>query len=402
MKRKLHILAGDTALWVIFILLSVISLVAVFSSIGYSAIADSHTTPLAVSLRHMLYVGIGFLTIILGSRLDYRNYAKMSKWLYYLSLVLLIVVAFLHTRWLRIPGVFAFQPSELAKIVLMIYLARIIALNREKLNDNATFWKVLVPTLVVCFLVVGENLSTAVLIIVAAYILFFFGNVNRSLWLRGLFIFIAVGAVGFAIIYFFGDQMDLFRTSTWGHRLQAWLHPNLDELNQENMARMAVARGGFTGNGIGTTIHGRLMTQAHNDFIYAIIIEETGTLGAIVIFLLYALFYFRCIRIANACKGLFGSLCVAGIGTVIYLQAIINMSVAVGVLPVTGQTLPFISYGGSSFIFLAFGVAVIQSVAIDNKKQRLLAQQQATPETIVDAEAALPTNETLNQENSTK
>jgi len=187
-----------------------------------------------------------------------------------------------------------------------------------------------------------------------------------------------MAVVGFVILYLVGDKMDMARTSTWGHRLQAWMHPNPNELTQENMARMAVARGGFFGTGIGTTIHGRLMTQAHNDFIYAIIIEETGLLSAILIFLLYALFYFRCIRIATRCNGLFGSLCVAGLGTAIFLQAIVNMSVAVGVLPVTGQTLPFISYGGTAYLFLGCGVGVIQAVAADNKRQERLAKKAET------------------------
>jgi cell division protein FtsW len=277
-------------------------------------------------------------------------------------------------------------------MVLMIFLARNIAINRDKLDESSTFWILLGTIVLVCAFVVGENLSTALLIFLAGYILLFFGGVNRRMWWRGFAAFAILGLVAFVVIYFFGDKMDLFRSSTWGHRLQAWLHPNPNELNQENMARMAVARGGFTGNGIGTTIHGRLMTQAHNDFIYAIIIEEVGMLGAIVIFLLYALFYFRCIRIANACKGLFGSLSVAGIGTVIFLQAFINMAVAVGVLPVTGQTLPFISYGGSSYVFLAMGVAVIQSVAIDNKKQRLAAQPQPSQMDAPAEEASVPTN----------
>ena len=135
---------------------------------------------------------------------------------------------------------------------------------------------------------------------------------------------------------------------------------------------MVVARGEFFGCGIGSTIHGRLMTQAHNDFIYAIIIEEAGMLAAIAIFALYVLFYFRCIHIARHCKGTFGSLSVAGLSTMIFLQALVNMSVAVGVLPVTGQTLPFISFGGTAYLFMGFGVGVIQSVAADNKKKMKL------------------------------
>ncbi len=400
MKRKLNILAGDTALWVVFILMSIISLVAVYTTIGYSAIVDSDTTPMAMFFKHLVFVVLSYIAIILVSRINYRMYAKMSVALYILSLVLVVLVAFLHTRWLRIPGGMSFQPSEFAKIVLMIFMARQIAVNRDNLDDNMVFWKLLAPLLLLCAFVAPENLSTSLLIFISGYILLFFGNVNRAMWWRGFFLFVGAGIIGFIIIYFLGDQIDLFRTSTWGHRLQAWLNPDPNELNQENMARMAVARGGFTGCGIGSTIHGRLMTQAHNDFIYAIIIEEVGMLGAIGIFLLYAFFYFRCIRIANACKGLFGSLCVAGVGTMIFIQAFVNMSVAVGVLPVTGQTLPFISYGGSSYVFLALGVAVIQSVAIDNKKQRLLAQQQVTTENIVDEEASMPENESLNIENN--
>lgn len=391
MKRKLNILAGDKALWVIFILMSIISLVAVYSTIGYSAITEFHTTPRTMFVKHLGVVVLGFALIIGLSRVNYRYFSKMSLFGYIISLILVIVVAIMQTRWIRIPGVPSFQPSEFAKMVLMIFLARNIAINRDKLDESSTFWILLGTIVLVCAFVVGENLSTALLIFLAGYILLFFGGVNRRMWWRGFAAFAILGLVAFVVIYFFGDKMDLFRSSTWGHRLQAWLHPNPNELNQENMARMAVARGGFTGNGIGTTIHGRLMTQAHNDFIYAIIIEEVGMLGAIVIFLLYALFYFRCIRIANACKGLFGSLSVAGIGTVIFLQAFINMAVAVGVLPVTGQTLPFISYGGSSYVFLAMGVAVIQSVAIDNKKQRLAAQPQPSQMDAPAEEASVPT-----------
>ncbi len=112
------------------------------------------------------------------------------------------------------------------------------------------------------------------------------------------------------------------------------------------------------------------MTQAHNDFIYAIIIEETGFVGGMIVFILYGVFYLRCLRLAKRCDGKFGQLTVAGIGTVIYLQALVNMSVAVGALPVTGQTLPFISYGGTAYLFLGCGVGVIQAVAadVDNKK----------------------------------
>ena len=171
------------------------------------------------------------------------------------------------------------------------------------------------------------------------------------------------------------------RQDTWGHRVYSWINPQPDELTQENMARMAIARGGVLGAGIGNTVHARLMTQSHNDFIYAIIIEEMGLVGGIVVFLLYSILYFRCIRLAWRCKGRFGALTVAGMGTVIYLQALVNMSVAVGVLPVTGQTLPFISYGGTAYLFMGCGLGIIQSVAADvyKKEQEENAVVETTP-----------------------
>ena len=142
---------------------------------------------------------------------------------------------------------------------------------------------------------------------------------------------------------------------------------------------MAIARGGVLGKRVGNTIHGRLMTQAHNDFIYAIIIEESGFVGGLIVFILYGVFYLRCLRLAKRCEGRFGRLTVAGMGTVIYLQALVNMSVAVGALPVTGQTLPFISYGGTAYLFLGCGVGVIQAVAADEEIKRKAEAESSAP-----------------------
>ena len=377
MKRKLNILSGDTALWVIFFLLSGISLIAVYSSIGLSAIIEHHSTPMAVFFKHLGVVLLTYVAIIVVSHFNYRIFAKASQWLFWLSVVLLVLVLIFHTeRWLVVPHVGRFQPSEIAKIVLLVFTARNIAVNRERLNDPTTFYIILVPVLLICLLVVPENLSTAILIFLSCYLVLLFGGVCKQLWWKWFLILIGVSALLFVFLFFFGDDINLFRSSTWGHRLQNWLHPDPDELNQENMARMAVARGGFFfHNGIGTTIHGRLMSQAYNDFIYAIIIEEVGSLVALFIFALYAWFYFRCIRIASRCRGLFGSLSVAGIGTIIFLQALIHMSVALGVLPVTGQTLPFISYGGTAYLCMGCGIGIIQAVAADNKRQERKLQQ---------------------------
>ena len=378
MKRKLNILAGDTALWVIFILLSVVSLIAVYSTIGLSAIINMGSTPMHAFFRHLGMVATTYVFIIIMSHINFRYFSRPSLWLYFISIVLLILVLVLddQKRWLDLPVLPAFQPSEIAKVVLLVFTARNIALSRDRLDDKNTFYLLLVPVVIITALVAPSNLSMGLLIFFSCYMLLFFGGVNRRMWWRGLALILAFTVFAFVFFYFFGDKINFLRTSTWGHRLQNWFHSNPDELTQENMAKMAVARGGlFFHNGIGTTIHGRLMTQAHNDFIFAIIIEEAGSLAGAFIFALYAWFYFRCIRIASRCRVLFGSLCVAGIGTMIFLQAVIHMSVALGVLPVTGQTLPFISYGGTAYVFMGIGIGVIQAVAADNKRQQRMAEQ---------------------------
>ncbi|MBO4599210.1 MAG: FtsW/RodA/SpoVE family cell cycle protein [Bacteroidales bacterium] len=379
MKRKLNIMAGDTALWVIFFLLSGISLIAVYSSIGLTAVTQMSATPMHAFFKHLGLVAATYLVIIALSHVNFRYFSRPSLWLYLICLLLLLLVLFLdpvHKRWLHLPYLPAFQPSEIAKVVLLVFTARNIALSRDRLDEPLTFYMLMVPAVVVTLFVAPSNLSTGLLIFISCYLLLFFGGVNRSLWWKGFAIMLALLILSFVLFYFVGDKIDLFRTSTWGHRLQSWLHPDPTELSQENMARMAVARGGlFFHNGIGTTIHGRLMTQAHNDFIFAIIIEEAGSLAGAFIFLLYAWFYFRCIRIATRCQVLFGSLAVAGIGTMIFLQAVLHMSVSLGVIPVTGQTLPFISHGGTAYLFMGLGIGVIQAVAADNKRQQRLAMK---------------------------
>ena len=381
-------LRGDTSLWVVFFLLCVISVIAVYSTIGLVAESLPNTTPMKMFIKHAVFVLTGFVGAIVISFVNYRKLTKLGVLCFYLSLVCLVVVLFTaDRRWLPLP-IFSFQPSEMAKVFLILFLARMIVTKKETLQDKKTFYELLIPILGTALLIAPGNLSTAMLVVMASYITLYFGGVSKKMWWKWLVIGVIGGVALLGVFYLVGDKIDIMRSGTWGHRLQAWLHPNPDELSQENMARMAIARGGLFGNGIGTTIHGRLMTQAHNDFIFAIIIEEAGTFAATIILALYAWFYFRCIRIATSCPGTFGSVFVAGMGTLILLQAIINMLVATGVFPVTGQTLPFISHGGSSFLFLGVGMGLIQSVAADNKRRERLAKKQAAEEEAMETSEA--------------
>lgn len=381
---------GDKVIWVVFLLLSIISLVEVYSSIGLYAYSFFSTkSPTSLFLRHLIIVIATYAAIILISRINYRTFSRFALMGYWIALVLL-VVALAFGRWIRIPVIGQFQPSEIAKIVLIVFIARMLALKKEHVGEIGTFLQLMIYTVLVVALVFPTNFSTAALIFLACYLMMLLGGVNRKYWWRLLLVGLVAVVAFLAISYYRYErsmstgqtQEQMFeRQDTWGHRVYSWINPQPDELTQENMARMAIARGGVLGAGIGNTVHARLMTQSHNDFIYAIIIEEMGLVGGIVVFLLYSILYFRCIRLAWRCKGRFGALTVAGMGTVIYLQALVNMSVAVGVLPVTGQTLPFISYGGTAYLFMGCGLGIIQSVAADvyKKEDEEKGEGEATP-----------------------
>ncbi len=378
--RLAKIFKGDKTIWVVFFLLSIVSLLAVYSSIGlyaYSAFASK--TPTSLFLRHMLIVAVTYVVVAALSHVNYRYFSRFAVLGYWAAIVLLVVMLALNQgRWVRIPVIGQFQPSEIAKVVLIIFLARILALKKDHAGELGQFLMMLIYIAAVVVLVLPENFSTAALIFLAAYLVMYFGGVNKKYWWR-LFLVGVVLVIGFLAVSYYkyekslnagvDTEMMIERQETWGHRVYSWINPKTDELTQENMARMAIARGGVARLGIGSTVHARLMTQAHNDFIYAIIIEETGMVGGLFVFALYSIFYFRCVKLTRRCKGRFGALTVAGLGTVIYLQALVNMCVAVGVLPVTGQTLPFISYGGTAYLFLGCALGVIQSVAADVEVQ---------------------------------
>ena len=393
---------GDKVIWVVFLLLSIISLVEVYSSIGLYAYSFFSTkSPTSLFLRHLIVVIATYAAIILISRINYRAFSRFALMGYWIALVLL-VVALAFGRWIRIPVIGQFQPSEIAKIVLIVFIARMLALKKEHVGEIGTFLQLMIYTVLVVALVFPTNFSTAALIFLACYLMMLLGGVNRKYWWRLLLVGLVAVVAFLAISYYRYErsmstgqtQEQMFeRQDTWGHRVYSWINPQPDELTQENMDAQeqysspfdvfpaVIARGGVLGAGIGNTVHARLMTQSHNDFIYAIIIEEMGLVGGIVVFLLYSILYFRCIRLAWRCKGRFGALTVAGMGTVIYLQALVNMSVAVGVLPVTGQTWPFISYGGTAYLFMGCGLGIIQSVAADvyKKEDEEKGEGEATP-----------------------
>ncbi len=375
MKLKLgNLFKGDKVIWIIFVALTIISAIAVYTSIGRAAIA-SDSSPFSAFLKHLVFIGAAYVIVILVSNLRYTAWSKLSIGLYWISFALLLYVAiFCKDRWISIPDFGSFQPSELAKVSLIAYIANLMTINRDQLDELSFFIKVWFFVLLIAVPILPGNFSTAALVLLTAFVLLFFGGINKKYMLRTLLVIVAGVGIGLAVCvssYQNGTTGDgiFARAATWGHRIDTFLHPDPNELTQENMARMAIASGGFTGSGVSHTVHSRLMTQAENDFIFAIIIEEAGVFAALFIFFLYSWLYFRCIKMANRCSGHFGSLLLIGYGSLIYFQALVNMGVAVCIIPVTGQTLPLISDGGSAYLCMAIAIGIIQSVCYETNKE---------------------------------
>ena len=235
---------GDKVIWVVFLLLSIISLVEVYSSIGLYAYSFFSTkSPTSLFLRHLIVVIATYAAIILISRINYRAFSRFALMGYWIALVLL-VVALAFGRWIRIPVIGQFQPSEIAKIVLIVFIARMLALKKEHVGEIGTFLQLMIYTVLVVALVFPTNFSTAALIFLACYLMMLLGGVNRKYWWRLLLVGLVAVVAFLAISYYRYErsmstgqtQEQMFeRQDTWGHRVYSWINPQPDELTQENM-----------------------------------------------------------------------------------------------------------------------------------------------------------------------
>lgn len=365
-------------MWVICIILSCISLIWVYSSIGYEAITKMHTSPTMAFIKHAFYIAIAYTAAIVVSNINYQFFSRIATLLYLCALAFVFFLMLTHSRWIWIPYVGSLQPSEVAKVCAIIFTARTLAILKEDATASKRFWFSLLPMAIIAAFIMPENLSTALLVFGVGLFMMYLGGVKLKHILLTVIPILLVGALSLFLAYkiFHSDfaptarESFLARAETWSNRIDHWIHPDNEALTQENMAKMAVADGGLFRMNIGGTVHARLMTQANNDFIYAIIVEETGSIVGIIIFLLYSILFYRCITLSYWSGRRFGGLLILGLGSSIYLQALIHMCVCVGVIPVTGQPLPLISTGGTSYLLTGFSIGLIQSVARDTKKRK--------------------------------
>jgi len=368
-------------IWAIVALLAIFSFLPVYSAASNLAYIGGIGSTFSFFIKHFMHLFLGF-TIMYGvHRIPYRYFRGLSMVMIPIVLVLLLVTMFQGTtieganasRWIQIPIVgMSFQTSTLAAVVLMVYVARYLSKIKDKeITFKESILPLWIPVFFVLILILPANFSTAAIMFVMVLIIVFIGGYP----FKYLGIIVGLGVV--ALILFvlvvkaFPDIMPN-RIDTWMSRIENFSNGEDTEADyQIEKAKIAIATGGINGVGPGKSIQKNFLPQSSSDFIFAIIIEEYGLIGGLSLLLLYAWLLFRIIIVSQKSDTVFGKLLVLGVGLPIVFQALINMAVAVELFPVTGQTLPLISSGGTSIWMtcLAFGIILSVSAQREEKKE---------------------------------
>ena len=366
---------GDRTIWIIYIVLLFISLLEVYSAMGKMVYEKQGGDIIRIFLKHFGIILGGLVVTYFFHLIRYQWYSKFIKAAYVLSTILLgftLLWGQFSTkaadRWIELPIIGQFQPSEIAKYVLILYVAKRLAILKDGIKERKKLLGLMGWVALTCILIFPENFSMSALIFVGCLLVVYIAGAR----LKDMMIVVLPIVILAAFLFIF-PQTVLERSSTWSNRVESWWYFDENDNTQANTAAMAISTGGLFGKGIGDTTHGRFLSESHNDFIFAIILEETGVLGGIFVITLYVVLLARTNKIAQKSKGLFGRYIVIGIGFMITLQAIVNMSVATGIIPVTGQTLPFISFGGTSFMITSAALGILLNVSastkLDNKNE---------------------------------
>jgi cell division protein FtsW len=359
-------LQGDKVIWAVVFALSLISVLVVYSSIGTLAYKRT-VSPEKFLLTHTFHVLIGLAAMWFAHQVDYRYYSKLSKIALWISVPLLIYTFTNGTtindaaRWIQIPIIgTSFQPSDFASLALIVNLASMLAKRQQNIDDIK---ESLIPILfwcgIICGLIALTNLSTAVLLLITCMLIMFIGRVPTKYLAMLVFVGLLFGALAVA----FG-----VRGETAKNRIKSFISGS--ELPfQAKHARIAIATGGITGKGPGNSDQRNILPHPYSDFVYAIVIEEYGMIGGIVVLLLYLILLHRGMKAAYNSERAFGGLLSAGLSFDLVCQAMVNMGVVVGLGPITGQPLPLISMGGTSMVFTGLSLGIILSVSRGEKDE---------------------------------
>ena len=356
-------LKGDLTIWIVVFGLSLFSIMIVYSAAGWVDLTG-----------HIVKLFVGLFAMYIVHLIPFKYFSKLGQIGFFVSVLLLIMVFLIGvsvngaSRWVSVAGL-QFQPSDIAKLTIILFMARQISINRDNLNNLFSFLKfVLAPLLLVCMLILPNNFSTAALIFINGIVLMFIAKIKVNLIAKvlGYSFLLAILIYGSAKFTPFGTKI-FPRSATWVSRIDSYFISDsterMDKDYQQTQALVAIQNGSFFGLGPGKSTQRNILPYSESDFIFAIIIEEYGLVGGCVILLSYLILLFRSIRISLTTKSIFGSLIVVSLMFSLVFQALVNILVSIGVFPVTGQTLPLISMGGTSLVFTFISLGIMLSVS---------------------------------------
>jgi cell division protein FtsW len=384
MKELVNNLKGDRVIWSFVALLALFSFMPVFSASSNLAYLNHGTgNTISYLLKHLAHIFIGFVIIYWVHKVPYHYYRGISKIALPIVWILLgytmikgtVIAGANASRWIQVPFIgITFQTSTLAAIVLLLFVARYLSKKREEeITLQTSLIELWLPVFVTLMFILPSNFSTAALIFSMILMLTFVGKYP----LKYLGFIIGTGIAALALFVLlakaFPDSHLFSRVNTWESRIENFStnKPGEDDYQIEK-AKIAIASGGVYGLGPGKSIQKNFLPQSSSDFIYAIIVEEYGLVGGFGVLSMYLLLFFRFVIAAHKATTLFGKLLVVGLGFPMIFQAMINMAVAVELLPVTGQTLPLISSGGSSIWMTCIALGIILNVT---KKEEEIAEE---------------------------
>lgn len=366
---------GDKVIWVVVAILTLVSLLAVYSASESVANRSYNGNNAFVLLRHASMLLLGLVGVFGASLINYKKYSRLLLLLFWIAIPLLIYTLFFgknlnHAqRVIGIAGV-TFQTSDLAKIALIGFLARVLTLRHDSFTDfKELAIRVMLPIVVIVGLIFPENFSTAAMLFATCIVMMFLSKVKMKYILEFVGIIVLAGGIFMLVSLAYSKDN---RSATWVYRIERFFGSGDEEKNDDKdfqitQSKIAIAGGGIFGKGSGKSTQRNVLPHPYSDFIYAIVLEEYGLVGGVFVLLMYMILMYRATRIMIRAPQSFGAMLAVGLAFSLVMQALVNMGVAVGLFPVTGQPLPFVSMGGTSLLFTGISIGIIISVTKEIK-----------------------------------